>query len=49
MKSMILAAVVAMGLTAGVAQLAQAAPYSATQTTRQAGSDNGPSLMGGGG
>jgi len=49
MKSMILAAVVAMGLAAGVAQMAQAAPYSATQTTQRGGSNNGPSLMGGGG
>ena len=50
MKSMIIAAFAALGLTAGVAQMAQAAPYQGSQTsTQQSAGSNGPSMMGGGG
>jgi len=50
MKTMFLAAIAALSLTVGVAQMAVAAPYSGSQTSsHQGGSDNGPSLMGGGG
>ncbi len=50
MKTMFLAAIAALSLSVGVAQMAQAAPYQGSQTsTQQGGRDNGPSLMGGGG
>lgn len=50
MKNMILAAFAALGLTAGVAQMAQAAPSTSSQTSTQQGDySNSPGLMGGGG
>ena len=51
MKSIFLAAIAALTLSMGVAQVAMAQPNQGSQSSSQQGGyqNNGPSLMGGGG